>query len=83
MKKKSSMQKRRERYFGIVKLPQGVKMSWISKQDMNGWSLGLGLNSRTVWLRGLRFKSSEEVRRCAGGFSKTSLVFLPLKGNLM
>lgn len=66
---------RKERYFGIVKLKQGIKICWLSKQDKNGWSLGLALGKRTVWVKGLRFASKQEVKRAV----KATIVFLALK----
>lgn len=74
MKKRN---KRKERYFDIVKLPVGTKRAWLSKQDKNGWSLGLALNSRTLWLRGLRFASEREIRACFG--RGMTVTFLKLK----
>ena len=72
------MQKRRERYFGIVKLPAKLKFAWLSKQDKNGWSLGLALEKRTVWLRGLRFATKKEIARVV---DRTTIVYLQLKDN--
>ena len=71
---KSKRAKRKERYFGIVKLPTGVKFAWFR----NGWALGLALNSRTVWLKGLRLRSRKEVERC---LERTKLIFIQLKNN--
>ena len=76
--KKTSIQKRRERYFGIVKLRKGIKFAWLSKQDKNGWSLGLALEKRTVWLRGLRFATKKEIARVV---DRTTIVYLQLKDN--
>ena len=72
------MRKRRERYFGIVKLRKGTKFAWLAKQDKNGWALGLALEKRTIWLRGLRFVTKKEVARV---LERTSLVFIQLKDN--
>ena len=73
------MRKRKNRYFGIVKLPVGTKRAWLSKQDKNGWSLGLALNSRTLWLRGLRFASEKEIRSCFG--RKVTVTFIKVKNH--
>ena len=77
-RREAIQKKRKERYYGIVKLPAGTKFAWLAKQDKNGWALGLGLNNRTVWLRGLRLRSRKEVERC---LERTKLVFVQLKNN--
>ena len=69
------MQKRKERYFGIVKLSKGIKLCWLSRQDKNGWSLGIVMNERTVWLKGLRFVDVKEIKRVM----KSTVVFIELK----
>lgn len=51
------------RYFGLVKVKRGAKMCWVSHESKNGWSLGLALGKRTVWLKGLRFASIDQVKR--------------------
>jgi hypothetical protein len=56
----------KRRYFGIVKLARGHKSSWLSKEDVRGWSLGYAISNRTVWLKGLRFASPEEVEKAIG-----------------
>ena len=76
--KKTAMQKRRERYFGIVKLRKGLKFAWLAKQDKNGWALGLALEKRTVWLRGLRFATKKEIARVV---DRTTIVYIQLKDN--
>lgn len=72
------MQKRRERYFGIVKIPARTKLAWLAKQDKNGWALGLALENRTVWLRGLRFSTKKEIDRVV---NRTTIVHIQLKDN--
>lgn len=74
-KNKSSKKKapKKQRYFGIVKLLKGHKASWVSKEDKNGWSLGYAMNNRTVWLTGLRFKSTEEIEHA---INDTGIIFV-------
>lgn len=48
---------------GLIKVVKGSKTSWLSKQDKNGWSLGLAMGKKTLWLKGLRFKDDREVSR--------------------
>lgn len=61
---------------GVVKIKEGEKMAWLSFESKNGWSLGLALGKRTVWVRGLRFKTKKEVARVIG---KSNLVFVAMK----
>lgn len=79
MTAKERREKRRERY-GMVKIRPGQKMAWISEQNRHGWSLGLALNERTIWLRNTRFARKEDVVRALGS-EATNCVFIPLKGN--
>lgn len=60
---------KRVRYYGMVKVKKGQKLAWISKEDKNGWSLGLAVGGRTLWLRNVRFASPEEVERAAKGLN--------------
>lgn len=71
-KKKSSIQKRRERYFGIVKVPKGTKVCWLAQESKNGFSLGLAFEGRTVWLKGLRFVNPKELAKVL----KSNVVFV-------
>lgn len=75
--RKEKKAKRKERYFGIVKLPKGIKLCWLSKQSKHGWSLGLALNKRTVWVTGLRFVNKKELARALGA----NVVFIQMKNN--
>ena len=77
-KSKQKKAKRKERYHGIVKLAKGTKFAWLAQQYRAGWSLGLALNNRTLWLKGLRFASRKEVERC---LERTKVVFIQLKDN--
>lgn len=77
-KKFKSKSKHKERYFGIVKLPKKMKFCWYAKEDKNGWALGLALEKRTVWLKGLRFADPKEVARA---LEKTGLVYIQLKNS--
>jgi uncharacterized protein YgiM (DUF1202 family) len=63
------------RYWGLTKVKVGQKLCWVSQQNKNGWSLGLGLGSHTVWLRNVRFASAKEVQRALGA----NVVFVELK----
>lgn len=71
--------KRSQRYYGLEVLKEGTKFAWLSMQNKNGWSLGLALNKRTIWLRNIRFATRKEVERALEG-SKRSVVFVPVKG---
>lgn len=66
------------RHYGMVKMFKGQKFAWISKQDKNGWSLGLALGDFTIWLKNLRFATQKEVERALDGKS-TSVVFVEVK----
>lgn len=70
-------ERRARRHYGMVKLKKGQKFSWISKQDKDGFSLGLALNDHTRWLRNVRFASMDDVNRATNGLAKT--VFVELK----
>lgn len=74
------MPKNKKRYFGITKIRRGQKLCWLSRQDKNGWSLGLALPSRTIWLTGIRFKTLDEVKLALDN-ELTSTVFVHLKGS--
>ncbi len=69
--------KGKKKYFGIVRLPRASKLCWISRQDVNGWSLGLALSSRTVWITGLRFADIKEVKRAV----RSNIQFIHLKNS--
>lgn len=69
------MKKKTKRYFGIVKIQKGAKLCWLSHESKNGYSLGLALNSRNVWLRGLRFSDEAEIKRV----TKANIVFVHTK----
>jgi uncharacterized protein YgiM (DUF1202 family) len=71
---------KKKRYFGITKIRRGQKMCWLSKQDKNGWSLGIALPSRTIWITGVRFKTIEEVKAALDN-DLTNAVFVHLKGS--
>jgi hypothetical protein len=62
---------------GVRKVKSNAKMCWISKQDKNGWSLGLALGKETLWVKGVRFPSSFEVERVV---KLLPVVFVNLKG---
>lgn len=51
------------RYYGLTKIKKGQKLALISQENKHGWSLGLALEKRTIWLRNIRFASKEEVLR--------------------
>lgn len=65
------------RYYGIVKLKKGQKLAWFSQENKHGWSLGLALEKRTIWLRNIRFASKAEVLRAV---DSKSVVFIEKKG---
>lgn len=66
---------KRERYYGMTVVREGKKQCWVSTQNKNGWSLGLALNDRTVWLRNIRFESRKDVEAALKG----KVVFVHLK----
>lgn len=63
--KKAKVEKK-QRYFGVTKVKTGGKVAFVSKQDKNGWSLGLMLNGRNIYFTHVRFASQEEVKRALG-----------------
>lgn len=67
--------KRVSRY-GLVKVKTKARVSWVSHENKNGWSLGLALTDRTIWLRNTRFTSKAEVLRTV---KKAGIVFFPVK----
>lgn len=69
--------KRSRRYYGMVKVREGEKSCWMSVQNKNGWSLGLALGKRTIWLRNIRFKNHKEVQDTV----KRNIVFVHLKND--
>lgn len=74
--KKIHKSKRTKRYYGLEVL-KGQKFAWLSQQNKHGYSLGLALNSRTVWLRNIRFATRKDVENA---MQKAKLVFINLKG---
>jgi hypothetical protein len=78
VKKVVGKKQQRVRYFGITKIKRGEKTCWVAKQFKAGWSLGFGLNKRTVWLTSLRFADRAEVERVLHG---ASVVFVHLSGS--
>ena len=62
--------------YGRVEIPVGSKLCWLSIQNKHGWSLGLSLEKRTVWLRNVRFNTFEEVKRAI----KSGIVSVATKG---
>ena len=68
--------KRRERYAGMQKVKEGVKVCWLSKENKHGWSLGLAINKRTVWLTNVRFADLKSVKAAL----KMNIVFVPVGG---
>lgn len=63
---------KRKMVYGVQKIKTGAKVCWLSHENKFGWSLGLVLGKRTVWLRNLRFKTVEEVERV----TKSNVVFV-------
>ena len=61
----------------MVKVREGEKSCWMSVQNKNGWSLGLALGKRTIWLRNIRFKNHKEVQDTV----KRNIVFVHLKND--
>lgn len=75
--KELKAERRAKRWYGMKKVKRGEKVCWLAKEDKNGWSLGLALGERTLWLRNLRFPSHKEVSRILGA----NVVFVYLAGN--
>lgn len=59
----------------MTKIKTGEKLCWLSSQNRNGWSLGLSLGKKTMWLRNTRFASASEVKRAV----KAGIVFIHVK----
>ena len=76
--KKVYQNKKTKRYYGLTKIKVGQKIAWVSAQNKFGQSLGLALNNRTIWLRNIRFNSSQEVGRAT---RRADIVFVELKGS--
>lgn len=77
--RKAHRSKRTKRYYGMTVLEGGTnKYAFLSVQNKHGWSLGLALNNRTVWLRNIRFKTRKDVEAVAG---RGRVVFIALKGS--
>ena len=62
--------KKAKRFYGIVKPRIGAKVKWVSRENKNGWSLGLVVAGHVVWLRNVRFSSMGEVKRAITGDAK-------------
>ena len=79
MKKKTQKElkaeRRAQRWYGMKKLHEGEKVCWLAKQDKHGYSLGLALGKRTLWLRNLRIPNVHELKRVI----KSSILFIHLK----
>lgn len=67
---------KRIRRYGMTKVRKGQKTAWVSRENKNGWSLGLAFEKYTVWLRNVRFPSSDDVSRAVG----KGVVFVEKKG---
>ena len=72
-----SKKAKRIRYYGLTKVRKSAKSCWLSMQNKNGWSLGLALKDRTVWLKNIRFATKEDVVSAVNGTAK--LVTIALK----
>ena len=77
-KKKAVIGKvKRIRFYGLVKPKSGQKLAWVSRQNKHGWSLGLIVGKRTIWLRNVRFVNEAEVVRAT---KDLSVAFMHLAG---
>lgn len=74
---KTQLRERNHSYrrYGMVKVKMGSKRCWVSKQDKNGWSLGLSLGKVTYWLKNVRFKTELEVKLAV----RSNIVFIHTK----
>lgn len=70
-------QPKRIRFYGMVKIRRGQRICWLSRENKNGWSLGLATDKQTIWLRNVRFASKDEVSRATDG---QRIVFIEKKG---
>jgi len=68
---------KKQRNFGMVKIRKNQKICWVSGESKNGWSLGLAMGKRTIWLTGLRFADTRAVKMALGA----GKVFVHLKGS--
>jgi hypothetical protein len=61
-----------------IKQKKGQSVRWVSKEDKNGWSLGLivGKSKKIVWLHNFRFASREELQTA---LREVSIGYVPLK----
>jgi uncharacterized protein YgiM (DUF1202 family) len=76
MRRTKKQLRRAKRYYGMVRIREGEKMVWLSQQNKHGWSLGLAMNKRTIWLRNVRFQSRKDVTKA---IERGKLVFIHLK----
>jgi uncharacterized protein YgiM (DUF1202 family) len=76
MASKSKKNIKRKARYGMVKIAKGQKLSWLSVENKQGWSLGLALNGKTIWLKNTRFPSQAEAERAVDA----KVVFIPVKG---
>ena len=77
-KTKKQIKEDRQIRYGATRIANGQKMAWISIQNKNGWSLGLALNKKTIWLRNTRFATRDVVEIA---LEKTKVVFVELKNS--
>lgn len=66
---------RKAHWYGRKALKVGQKVCWLSRQDKNGFALGLSFGERTLWLRNFRAKSEQEIERILD----SNRVFINLK----
>lgn len=68
---------RKKRYYPQIRLSLANKKAcWLAKEDKNGYSFGLALGSRTLWLRNFRFKTQQDVVKAV---KDCKVVFINLK----
>lgn len=68
--------KRTGRWYGRQTIDEDTEYAWVTRQDKHGWSLGLALGKRTVWLRSIRFKTEKAVKQA---MRRYPVVAIPLK----
>lgn len=56
-------QDKRGRYMGLTKISPSMKLAFVSKENIHGWSLGLVVGKRFIYLTNVRFASKQEVKR--------------------
>lgn len=57
-----------------IKQKKNQKFGWISREDRNGWSLGLSVGKKIFWITNYRFQSQADIKSAI----KSGIVFTHL-----